>query len=312
MMTRLLLLLLLLFGPALAQPPDCTCPTGSSTSTTPTTTTFPSVLGPGDRVEGEAEIEEPQAPEEEEVGDFNEWIKNNPDSPIKNLVEQAKGDPGLKDVLDQLTPSELNNLGEVLTTYQNSINTYVKDNPRFCDSAGGGLRNFFNSLAAIGGHDHYVRGCADMAERALQALGPKTGGNNPFTVHHYDWTPGAARQYGAYFGLPVVAVVVVKSAGAGTVVGGPVGTVVGGGTGLVIALTTGNTEHNMAALQSVRNPKLIIVLDPHAAQNGNPESVHGPAHYTGYTGSPSLGPARVPPTRAADATPKIEKGTVTR
>lgn len=308
---RILIVLVLLCGPVLAQPPDCTCPPTSSPATS-TGPTFPSVLRPEDGEEG-VPPEEPEAPEEEEVGDFNEWIEKNPNSPIKNLVDQANADPGLKNVLDQLTPSELNNLGEVLTTYQNSINTYVQNNPRFMDSAGGGLRNFFNSVAALGGHDQYVRGCADMAEKALQALGPKTGGNNPFTVHHYDWTPGDARQYGAYFGMPVVAIVVVKSAGAGTVVGGPLGTVVGGGTGLVIALTTGNTEHNMAALQSARNPKLVIVLDPHAAQNGNPESVHGPGHYTGYTGSPTLGPARVPATpRAAGGTPTIEKGTVTR
>lgn len=186
----------------------------------------------------------------------------------------------------------------------------MADNPRTWDSAGGGMRNFLNSLASIGGNDPYKRGCADMQEQAVNALAGQTGGSNPFVVCPYNWTPGSARQYGAYFGLPIVGILVVKGAAAGTAMGGPAGTLVGGTTGLVIALGTGNTEHNMAAIQSTRDPKLVIVLDPHAAQNGNPESVHGPGHYTGPTGSPELGPPKVRANPPKTGPAPVERGTV--
>ncbi len=295
-------LTLLLTAGAWAQaPPDCP---GTCTTTT-TAPGFPPVMLPGEREgeNGEGQGEEP-------VGDFSDWLTKNPGSPLANLAGQTQNDPQLQGVLNQLTGSELKNLGNLLTTYQTAINNYVAAHPRTWDTAGGGLRNFLNSLSALGGGDPYTRGCADMAEQAISALGPKTGGSQPFTVHGYNWVPGGARQYGAYFGTPVVMIVVVKSAGAGTAMAGPLGTVVGGTAGLAIALGSGSTEHNMAAIQSTRNPKLIIVLDPHGAQNGNPESVHGPGHYTGVTGSPELGPPRTPAAAPASGTPTIERGSV--
>jgi hypothetical protein len=250
------------------------------------------------------------------VGDFNQWLQNNPNSPIGNLAGQAGNDPALQNVLNQLTPSELANLGNLLTVYQNGINGYVAQNPRTWDTAGGGVRNFLNSLSALGGNDPFVRGCADMSAQAQSVLGPHTGGNNPFTVHGYDWTPGAVRQYGMYGGAPIAGVLIVKGAAAGTALGGPLGTLVGGGGGLIIAVSTGNTEHNMAALQSTRDPRLVIVLDPHSAQNGNPESVHGPGYYSGLTGSPNLGPPKVPaslsPGGATGGSRQVERGTVGR
>ncbi len=272
----------------------------------------PPILGPGMENgdgEGAGQSQGEEGETEEPVGNFSDWLSNNPDSPLGNLTNQAANDPGLQQVLNGLTPSELTNLGGLLTNYQTAINKYVKDNPRTWDSAGGGIRNFLNSLSVIGGGDPYKRGCADMSEQAVNALGPLTGGNRPFTVHTYNWVPGALRQYGAYGGAPLVMIMVVKGAGAGTAMAGPLGTLVGGTTGLVVAVGTGNTEHNMAALQSTRNPKLIIVLDPHGVQNGNPESVHGPDHYTGPTGRPELGPPKVPATPTTGPKP-LDRGTV--
>lgn len=301
-------LALSLCAAALGQtPPDCTCPPTGPSTTSPTG--FPPVMVPG-ATEGEGGETEGEPEAEEPVGDFNDWLEQNPDSPLSGLAGQAANDPQLGQVLGQLTGPELTNLGNLLTTYQTAINNYVAANPRTWDSAGGGMRNFLNSLSALGGGDPYKRGCADMAEQAIGALGPKTGGSNPFTVHGYNWVPGEARQYGAYFGTPVVMIMVVKGAGAGTAMAGPLGTVVGGTTGLAIALGSGSTEHNMAALQSTRNPKLVIVLDPHGVQNGNPESVHGPGHYTGITGSPTLGPPRVPAAPPSAGPKPIDRGSV--
>jgi hypothetical protein len=302
----LAVLMVLVSLPVLAQP-DCTCPpdTGSGT-----VITAPPSIGT-EHIDTETPGETGEQPEEP-VGDFNQWLEQNPNSPLKNLVSQAEGDPGLKQVLNQLTGPELNHLGNLLNSYQNAVNQYVKDHPRTWDGAGGGVRNFLNSLATLGGNDPFVRGCADMANQAIHSVQPQTGGSHPFTVHEYNWVPGNVRQYGVYGGAPIVAVVVVKTAGAGTCLGGPFGTVVGAGAGFVIALGSSSTEHNMAALQSTRNPKLVIVLDPHGVQNGNPESVHGPDHYSGVTGRPELGPPKVAPTKTAGPGRTIERGTVER
>ncbi|MGE0494213.1 MAG: hypothetical protein AB7S38_33690 [Vulcanimicrobiota bacterium] len=301
-----LCLLILVLGIAWAQPPNCTCPPGSST-TTPTGISAPPSLDPG-RVDPDTPDQPGASADEESVGDFSNWVKDHPDSPIAALANQANNDPALNNVLNQLTPSELGNLGDLLTKYQNGINGYVKANPRVFDGAPGGLRNFFNSFSG----DTFTRGCADMSDKTLEVLGPQTGGSNPFTVHSYSWDPGAGRQYGAYFGAPIGGIIIVKMAAGGTALGGPLGTLVGGTTGLIVALGTRNTEHNMAALQSTRNPKLVIILDPHAAQSGNPDSVHGPDHYNGVFSQPALGPAKVPATPAADAQPTIQRGTMTR
>ncbi|MCE7873827.1 hypothetical protein DYH09_26130 [bacterium CPR1] len=271
----------------------------------------PPILGPGiENGDGEgAGQDQGQGEEgetEEPVGNFSDWLQNNPDSPLSNLTNQAANDPGLQQVLNGLTPSELTNLGSLLTTYQTAINKYVKDNPRTWDTAPGGVRNFLNTLSG----DFYTRGCADMQEQAVNALGPHTGGKNPFTVHPYSWVPGAVRQVGVYGGAPLVMIMVVKGAGAGTALAGPAGTIVGGATGILVAVGTGNTEHNMAAIQSTRNPNLIIVLDPHAVQTGNPESVHGPDHYTGPTGRPELGPPKVPATPTTGGPKPVDRGNV--
>lgn len=300
------ILALLLLAPVAAQaPPDCVCPPGTSTGPSGQ----PPVMVPGESDGPEGGADEPEAPAEP-VGDFTQWIEQNPDSPLKGLASQAENDPGLKGVLGQLTGPELTNLGNLLSTYQTAINNHVAANPRTWDSAGGGVRNFLNSLSGLGGGDVFTRGCVDMQEQAIKALGPQTGGTHPFTVHQYNWVPGAARQYGVYGGAPIACILIAKGAGAGTAMAGPVGTLVGGTTGLVIAVSSSSTEHNMAALQSTRDPKLIIVLDPHAAQSGNSESVHGPAHYSGPTGSPELGPARVPAAAPASSKNPIDRGSV--
>lgn len=154
-----------------------------------------------------------------------------------------------------------------------------------------------------------------MAEQAAVCLGGHTGGTRPFTAHEYNWAPGLTRQVGVLAGLPLAAAAVgygvgiAKFGAAGAAVGGPLGLVVGGGAGIVIAFSTGNTQHNMAAIRSTRDPNLMIVLDPHATQNGDPESVHGPDYYSGWTTQPELGPPRTPatPPTQTPATPATEE-----
>lgn len=304
-MRTIFALILLLGMAAWAQGPDCVCPPGGSTMS-PTGVSAPPSLGTG-HFDG-SQPGRSSSGNEDPVGRFSDWANDHPD--LAGLADQASKDPALAGVLDQLTPGELTNLGNLLTSYQNGINTYVSQNPRAWDGAPGAMRNMLNSFSG----DPFTRGCDDMTAQTITVLGPQTGGTNPFTVHRYRWDPGAGRQFGVYFGAPIGGVVVVQMAGAGTIMGGPLGTAVGATGGLIVALGTRNTEHNMAALRSTRNPDLVIVLDPHAAQNGNPESVHGPDHYNGAFSQPALGPAEVPPSLPAAAQPgnNIQKGTMSR
>ncbi len=305
---------LALLGPVAAQPGmpsggDCGAHGASGPSSLPGAT--PNVYVPGDGPDRDGGRGEGDTASEAPVGDFNAWLGQNPDSPLANLAQQAVDDSSLRGVLDQLTPAELENLGGLLTTYQNHINTYIANNPRTWDTAPGGLRNMLNSMSTPFGGSAWVRGCADMQSQTTTCLAPHTGGSNPFTVHPYNWVPGLGRQGVIYFGAPVAAIAGVKAAGAGTALAGPAGTVVGGAIGVAIAVGSQSTEHNMVVLQSTRDNNLIVVLDPHAAQHGNAGSVHGPDHHSDITGRPSIGPPTTPPRpTAVRRGPALDRGSL--
>ena len=225
-----------------------------------------------------------QAQAEQAVGSFSAWVgrKQGKYDYLTRLLGQASSEADLGQQLGRLCPSELRQLNKMLTAYETHMTAYVQAHPKVWDSAPGGVRNFLNWF---GQESNKVRGCVDMSMQAERALlgAQQAGKSQPFEVFHYGWDPGTGRQVGAFFGIPVSTALLTYFVGGAKVgaLAGPWGLIAGGLAGGAAVLITHNTEHNMSCLQLKRDPEVRIVFDPHAAQNGHPESVHGPSYFQG-------------------------------
>lgn len=204
------------------------------------------------------------------------FVGNNP-----NLSSAIGSDPTLANTINQLTPAEATQLGDLLNSYQQGMSTYIQNNPRAVDGyVNGGTMNAWETLA---GNSRMERGCVNMSAAAERALVNQVNADGSgWTLHHYQYEPGTFHQYVA----PIVAV----GGGAlgGSAYGGIPGTIVGGVGGGAGWLLSGGTEHNMSVLVNNRDPNLRIVLDPHGSQSSGPESIHGSDHYGGANIGPTI------------------------
>jgi len=237
-----------------------------------------------------------RATAEQEVGDFLGWIgkQKGKYGYLTRLAGQASSEGDLAAQLGRMCRSELAELNRVLQGYEQYLANYVAQHPRVFDTAPGAVRNGLNLVSG----DPFTRGCADMSEKGETAVkGTMIGMKSAFTVHHYSWQPGAARQ-SVIVWAPVAGVLLTKVV-IGAKVGslaGPWGTLVGVLAGAGAWLASHSTEHNMSCLQLGREPGVRIVLDPHSVQGGGPNSVHGPSHFqTFLTGAEVEGAQPVPP-----------------
>ncbi len=289
MRARFLVLVSLLSLSSSAQPPMDGCPTGSMPSGTaapsgPVDGGYqPIIMTPGNDSGGNTDPmlmptgSEPPLPAPGTT--TVEWfVGNNP-----NLSSAIGKDPTLANTINQLTPSEAVQLGNLLTTYQQGMGTYIQNNPRAVDGyVNGGAMNAWETLS---GNSNMERGCANMSAAAERTLVNQINANgSEWTLHHYQYEPGTFHQFVAPF------VAVGGGAVGGSVYGGIPGTIVGGVGGAAGWLLSGGTEHNMSVLVNTRDPNLRIVLDPHGSQSAGPESIHGSDHYGGSNIGPTIKP----------------------
>jgi hypothetical protein len=200
--------------------------------------------------------------------------------PLSPLDRRASEDPTLAQVLNQLSPAERQQLDQILQSYQNDMNAYFANHPRAADSIGvnGTIMNIIEQVRSSTGMGTNERGCDPVSTAAGNLIAPlTTQPGSAWRAHEYEHVPIDVDVNQHLINLSGA---VGGSALAGSYVGGPWGALGGGlvgGVGYGIA----GFEHNMVVLVNNRDSSLRVVLDPHAAQSGNIDSVHGPGHYSG-------------------------------
>ncbi|GMU54325.1 MAG: hypothetical protein AMXMBFR33_34710 [Candidatus Xenobia bacterium] len=202
--------------------------------------------------------------------------------PVNPLDQRGAEDATLGQVLSQLNPNERQQLEQILQSYQNDMNAYIASHPRASDAIGvnGTIMNVIESFRSTTGIGTNERGCDPVSTAAGNMIAPLTGQpGSSWRVHEYEYVPNPDATVSGHLGRLVVAVGVPAVAGS-LATGGPwggIGGAVAGGAGWAIT----SFEHNMVVLVNNRDPNLTVVLDPHGAQSGNIDSVHGPGHYSG-------------------------------